>query len=154
LTLNFYSQVTAAALDYFLMFGYDLRSESHFVNWIWLIDLPDVQYCYCKNTQKRFRQCLKAKYGSFSELNEVWYQTFEDSEQVEAQRFDTILSDPDFMHWLTFTTDKLAQDLHIKAQTVSSVDKNHVTTSHSGSPFVINTPFDDYDIRDDWKMSV
>jgi beta-galactosidase GanA len=141
LTLNFYSQVTAAALDYFLMFGYDLRSESHFVNWIWLIDLPGVQYCYRKNTQKRFRQWLKTKYGSLSELNEVCYRTFEDWEQVEGPRFDAILSDDDFMLWLTFTTDKLAQDLHIKAQTVSSVDKNHVTTSHSGSPFVINTPW-------------
>jgi hypothetical protein len=58
------------------------------------------------------------------------------------------------MDWLTFTTDKLAQDVHIKAQTVSSVDEIHLTTSHSGSPFVINTPFDDYSIQDDWKMSV
>jgi hypothetical protein len=58
------------------------------------------------------------------------------------------------MHWLTFTTYKLAQDLHIKAQTVSSVDKNHVTTSYFGSPFVINIPFDGYGIQDDWKMSV
>jgi beta-galactosidase len=71
LTLNFYSQVAAVALESFSMFGYDLRSESHFVNWICITDLPDVQYCYCKNTQKRFRQWLKAKYGSLSELNEV-----------------------------------------------------------------------------------
>jgi hypothetical protein len=58
------------------------------------------------------------------------------------------------MDCLTFTTDKLAQDLHIKAQTVSSVDKIHLTTSYSGSPSVINTPFDYYGIQDDWKMSV
>jgi hypothetical protein len=58
------------------------------------------------------------------------------------------------MHWLTFTTDKLAQVLHIKAQTVSSIDEIHLTTSHSDFPSAINTPFDDYGIQDDWKMSV
>jgi hypothetical protein len=63
---------------------------------------------------------------------------------------DITLSDADFTHWLTFTTDKLAQDVHIKAQTV----RIHVTTSHSAYPSVINTPFDDYGIQDDWKMSV
>jgi hypothetical protein len=126
------------------------RETACFVNWIWVINLPGVQCCYCKNTQKRFRQWLKEKYGSLSELNEVCYLTFEDCEQVEAPRFDTILSDADFMDCLTFTTDKPAQDVHIKAQTL----RIHVNKNHSGSPFVINTPFDDYGIQDDWKMSV
>jgi hypothetical protein len=58
------------------------------------------------------------------------------------------------MDCLTFTTDKFAQNVHVKVQTVSSVDKIHLTTSHSGSPSVINTPFDDYGIQDDWKRSV
>jgi hypothetical protein len=38
----------------------------------------------------------KAKYGSFSEVNEVCYLMFEDWEQVEAPRFDTILCDAEF----------------------------------------------------------
>jgi hypothetical protein len=58
------------------------------------------------------------------------------------------------MYWLTFTTDKLTQDVHIKAQRVGSVNKIHVTTIHSGSSSVIHTPFDHYGIQDDWKMSV
>jgi beta-galactosidase GanA len=112
-----------------------------------------VKFCYCKHTQARFRNWLKAKYGTLERLNLAWYRTFENWEDVEAPRFGTILSHADFMDWMSFTTDKLAQDLHSKAEAVKSVDGKHITTSHSGAPSVSTSPFDDHGVPDDWKMS-
>ena len=57
------------------------------------------------------------------------------------------------MDWMSFTTDKLAQDLHSKAEAVKSVDGKHITTSHSGAPSVSTSPFDDHGVPDDWNVN-
>jgi hypothetical protein len=153
LTLQFYKQIANVGKKFKSLYGYDLWSEPHIVNWVWFNDMPEVQFCYCKHTQNRFRSWLQHKYFSISNLNNAWYRSFETWDQVEAPRFGTILSDTDFMDWMEFTTDKLAQDLNDKGQAVHEIDPNHIRTSHSASPSVMHSPLGDYGNPDDWKMS-
>src|SRR5919109_3874299 len=50
----------------------DVWSEPHIVNWVWF-NTP-VEFCYCPHTQRRFREWLRARYGTLEALGRVWYR--------------------------------------------------------------------------------
>lgn len=153
--LAFFAAAARAVRDKPAFYGWDLWSEPHIINWAevyYVGDLKDVQFCYCPSSRARFRGWLKAKYGTLDALNRAWYRTFRDWEEVDPPRFGTILTYADYIDWKDFISDKLAEDLALKARAVKAVVPAGITTSHSATPGLFSRP-DWSGTPDDRKMS-
>jgi beta-galactosidase len=153
--LRFFKAAARAVKGKPAFYGWDLWSEPHIINWAevyYVGDLGSVQFCYCHSTQSRFREWLKKKYSTIDNLNKAWYRTVKSWEQVEPPRFGTILTFTDYIDWKEFISDKLAEDLALKAEAVKSVLPDCVVTSHSAGPGIFTRP-DWSGTPDDRKMS-
>ena len=141
--LRFFSETAKVVKDKPALYGWDLWSEPHIINWAEVYHLGDtryLQFCYCPHSMARFREWLKKKYGTLSALNQAWYRTFQDWEEVDPPRFGTILSYTDYIDWQNFISDKLAEDLMFKAEAVREVVPESVITSHSAIPGLLTRP--------------
>ena len=74
------------------LYGWDVWSEPHIINWADFPYLKNPEFGFNPATQARFRKWLQAKYKTLKDLNAAWYGTFTSWDQVEAPRFPTILS--------------------------------------------------------------
>lgn len=141
--LRFLSVAANIVADKPAFYGWDLWSEPHIINWAEIYYLGNAEYlqfCYCHNTMSRFRDWLRTKYGSLDRLNRAWYRTFREWEEVEPPRFGTILTYTDYIDWKEFISDKLAEDLRMKAHAVRKIVPNAVVTSHSAIPGLFSRP--------------
>jgi beta-galactosidase len=151
--LRFFEEVARRASASPAFYAYDLWSEPAVMNWALPAYIPNAQYCYCPHSQARFREWLRAKYGSLERVNQAWYRTFSSWEEVEPPRFGTILTYADFMDWRVFIGDKIAADLKSRARAVKAVDPAHPATSHAPNPSpVFRTLADSMDASDDYLM--
>jgi len=153
--LKFFTEAARAVKDKPAFYGWDLWSEPHIINWAevyYVGDLRYVQFCYCPSTQARFRDWLKMKYGTLEALNKAWYRTLKSWDELEPPRYGTILTFTDYIDWKEFITDKLAEDLALKAAAVKAVLPGTVVTSHSAGPGIFSRP-DWSGTPDDRKMS-
>ncbi len=135
------------------LYGWDVWSEPHVINWADFSWIRDPEFCFCQATQARFREWLQAKYGTLDALNAAWYRQFTSWDQVQAPRFSTILSYTDYIDWRAFIDDKLAGDLKTRVDAIRSADRGHPITSHADAPGLFTQPTDGYGEPDDWKMS-
>ena len=131
----------AIAVQYPNFYGWDLWSEPHIVQWGEPGWINNPQYCFCPNTQARFREWLKKKYSSLEDLNSSWYRNFEDWNDVSAPRFGTILTYSDFMDWKAFIYQKLAEDLRLRYNAVRKYDKTHIVTAHASPVSLFGSPY-------------
>ena len=153
--LKFFAEAAKAVKGKPAFYGWDLWSEPHIINWAevyYVGNLEHVQFCYCLSTQARFREWLKARYGTIAGLNKAWYRTFRNWDEVEPPRYGTILTYTDYIDWKEFISDKLAQDLKLKAEAVKAVVPEGVVTSHSAIPGLFSRP-DWSGTPDDRKMA-
>jgi len=153
--LDFFSAAARAVKNKPAFYGWDLWSEPHIINWSEVYHLGDlryVQFCYCPSSQARFREWLKKKYLNIDALNQAWHRTFRTFEEVEPPRFGTILTYTDYIDWQEYISDKLAEDLALKAQAVKKVLPDSVVTSHSAIPGLFSRPSWD-GTPDDRKMN-
>jgi beta-galactosidase len=151
--VKFLSALSAEANQSSALYGWDVWSEPHVINWAEFPYLNHPEFCFCAYTQARFRQWLKAKYQSLDALNAAWYRSFESWDQVQPPRFPTILSYTDYLDWRSFIEDKLAEDLKTRVDAIRSMDASHPVTSHADAPGLFTSPTDGYGEPDDWKMS-
>jgi beta-galactosidase len=135
------------------LYGWDVWSEPHVINWADFPYLTNAEFCYCAASQARFREWLQEKYKTLGALNAAWYRSFQSWQQVEPPRYSTILSYTDYIDWRTFIDDKLAGDLKTRVDAVRSADKTHPITSHASTPALFTSPTDGYGEPDDWKMA-
>jgi beta-galactosidase len=135
------------------LYGWDVWSEPHVVNWAEFPYLAHPEFCFCPFSQARFREWLKGKYQTLGALNAAWYRSFERWTQVQPPRYPTILSYTDYIDWRTFIDDKLAGDLKTRVDAIRAADKTHPITSHAAVPGLFTSPTDGYGEPDDWKMS-
>jgi beta-galactosidase len=135
------------------LYGWDVWSEPHVINWAEFPYLSNPEFCFCPASQARFREWLKAKYGTLEAVNAAWYRNFERWEQVEPPRGSTILSYTDYLDWRAFIDDKLAGDLRTRVDSIRSADSAHPITSHAAVPGLFTYPTDGYGDPDDWKMA-
>src|SRR5436305_1796098 len=135
------------------LYGWDVWSEPHVVNWAEFPYLAHPEFCFCPYSQARFREWLKEKYQTLGALNAAWYRSFEHWTQVQPPRYPTILSYTDYIDWRTFIDDKLARDLKTRVDAIRTADKTHPITSHAAVPGLFTSPTDGYGEPDDWKMS-
>jgi beta-galactosidase len=135
------------------LYGWDVWSEPHVINWAEFPYLSNPEFCFCPSSQARFREWLKAKYATLEALNAAWYRGFERWEQIEPPRGSTILSYTDYLDWRAFIDDKLAGDLKTRVDSIRSADSTHPITSHAAVPGLFTSPTDGYGEPDDWKMA-
>jgi beta-galactosidase GanA len=135
------------------LYGWDVWSEPHIVNWADFSYLKNPEFCYCRYSQQRFRDWLRDKYKTLAALNAAWYRRFATWQQVTPPRFSTILSYTDYLDWRAFIDDKLAGDLRTRVEAVRSADHQHPITSHAAAPAIFTSPTDGYGEPDDWKMA-
>ncbi len=135
------------------MHGWDLWSEPHIVQWGYFdfLTQPSV-FCYCHHTVQRFRDWLKKKYGSLEKLNYAWYRQFSSWDVVPAPKFISLMTYTEYIDWINFIQDKLAEDLAWRQSVIRSVDR-HVTSSHAAIPSVLSLPMEEQGSPDDWKMA-
>lgn len=153
--LKFFSEAAKVVKDKPAFYGWDLWSEPHIINWAEINHLGNqeyIQFCYCPSSLARFREWLKRKYETLENLNRAWYRTFRSWEEVDPPRFGTILTYTDYIDWKEYISDKLAQDLALKAEAVRSVVPESVITSHSATPGIFSRP-DWAGTPDDRKMA-
>ena len=136
------------------LIGWDLWSEPHIVQWAYFDYLPQpAVFCYCHYTTQRFRDWLRARYGSIEALNSAWYRTFSSWDVVDAPRFISLMTYTDAFDWQEFIMDKLAEDLRWRAETVRQIDPWHVVASHSDIPCLMTLPRANQGAPDDWRMA-
>jgi beta-galactosidase len=138
-TLDFLKEVARHAAKSPAFFGWDLWSEPHIINWAEINYIPNASFCYCPYSIARFREWLQQKYGGVPELNRAWYRQFQDWNEVEPPRFDTILSYADYMDWRVFITQKIAEDLRTRSHAVKEILPDRVTTSHAAGPSALGS---------------
>jgi beta-galactosidase GanA len=151
--VKFLAALSAEANKSSALYGWDVWSEPHVVNWAEFPYLENPEFCFCAYTQARFREWLKEKYHSLDALNAAWYRSFENWDQVQPPRYPTILSYTDYLDWRAFIEDKLAGDLKTRVDAIRSMDSAHPITSHADAPGLFTSPTDGYGEPDDWKMS-
>ncbi len=151
--VKFIEALSQDANRYPALYGWDVWSEPHLVNWAGFDYLKNPEFCYCRYTQERFREWLRAKYKTLAALNKAWYRGFTSWEDVTPPRFSTILSFTDYLDWRAFITDKLAADLKTRVDAVRSADHIHPITSHAAVPGIFTDPRNGYGEPDDFLMS-
>ena len=151
--VGFLARLSREANRWSSLYGWDVWSEPHIINWAEFSYLRNPEFCFCRYTQARFREWLKAKYRTIVALNAAWYRNFDSWEQVAPPRFPTILSYTDYLDWRAFIDDKLAGDLKTRVDAIRSGDSQHPITSHAAVPGLFTSPADGYGQPDDWKMS-
>jgi beta-galactosidase len=98
--------------------GYDVWNESH------------VTECFCKGTQAKFREWLKAKYGTIEALGRAWHRySYGDWESVHPPRGTG--GYPDSLDWLEFRRDNAIRLLRWRTALIRSLDKRNQLTAHS-----------------------
>ena len=97
--------------------GYDVWNEG------------GVQECYCPATQAKFREWLKAKYGTIEALGRAWHRySFGDWESVHPPHGST--GYPDSLDWLAFCRDDAIRLLRWRTELIRRLDKRNKITAH------------------------
>ncbi len=151
--VRFIEALSREANKFPALYGWDVWSEPHVINWADFPYLANPEFCFCPHSQARFREWLKLKYKTLRALNTAWYRGFETWDEVQPPRFPTILSYTDYLDWRAFIDDKLAGDLKTRVDAVRSADRTHPITSHAAAPALFTSPMDGYGEPDDWKMA-
>ena len=151
--VKFLEALSGEANKFSALYGWDVWSEPHVINWAEFPYLSNPEFCFCPSSQARFREWLKKKYGTLEALNGAWYRGFERWEQVEPPRASTILSYTDYLDWRAYIDDKLAGDLRTRVEAIRSQDHAHAITSHAAGPALFTSPTDGFGEPDDFKMS-
>jgi beta-galactosidase len=89
-----------------------------------------VQECYCPATQAKFREWLKAKYGTLEALGRAWHRySYGDWESVHPPRGTG--GYPDSLDWLAFRRDDAIRLLDWRTELIRRLDKRNKITAHS-----------------------
>jgi beta-galactosidase len=85
--------------------------------------------CYCDGTLEKFRQWLKAKYGTLEALHEAWWRPGlgDWADVVPPRRLQPY---NDSLDWLRFRIDNAYRDMEWRRDIIASRDPNHRVTAH------------------------
>jgi beta-galactosidase len=151
--LAFYAALATRAGQSRAFLGFDLWSEPHVINWANPTYISNPEFCFCDNTQRRFRAWLQRKYGSIDALNAAWYRRFSRWDDVSPNRLSTILSYTDYIDWKAFIVDKLAEDLRARYRAVKDAAPHVLAVSHAAGVGLFGSPHWWEGQSDDWAMA-
>ncbi|HTX38975.1 MAG TPA: beta-galactosidase [Bryobacteraceae bacterium] len=88
-----------------------------------------VQQCYCPATQAKFREWLKAKYGTIEALGRAWHRySLSDWESVHPPH--NTAGYPDSLDWLAFCRDDAMHLLRWRTDLIRRLDQRNKITAH------------------------
>jgi beta-galactosidase len=97
--------------------GYDVWNEG------------SLQECQCAASQARFREWLKAKYGTIEALGRAWHRySLGDWESVHPPRGN--IGYADSLDWLAFCRDNAIRLLRWRTELIRRLDPRHKITAH------------------------
>jgi beta-galactosidase len=149
----FYRALSAHLAKSKAFLGFDLWSEPHVINWANPAYIPNPEFCFCTNTQRRYRDWLKKKYTTLDALNEAWYRRYESWEEIEPNRLSTILSYTGYIDWKAFIVDKLGEDLRERRDSVKAASPRVIAASHAAGVGLFASPHYWEGQSDDWTMA-
>lgn len=86
-------------------------------------------YCYCDASKRRFREWLKAKYGSLDSLGKAWYRySYSDWSQIQPPR--NFQGYPESLDWLQFRIDNAHRLARWRADLVRKLDPRNKVAAH------------------------
>jgi beta-galactosidase GanA len=150
-------QVRQAAESFFIRLVDAVKDHPSLVAWnVWAEPLtepartwgPERKFCYCRHTQRAFREWLMRKYETIDGLNAAWGTTYNHWGQVTPPGPPKRHHLP-WMEWKTFLVDRIAANMAWRSEIFRRQDPNHPI---SGYPMTFSggdaVPFD----MDDWKL--
>jgi len=97
--------------------GYDVWNEG------------SVQECFCPASQAKFREWLKAKYGTIEALGRAWHRySFGDWQSVHPPH--GVGGYPDSLDWMEFRRDDAIRLMHWRTELIRRLDKRNKVTAH------------------------
>jgi hypothetical protein len=82
------------------------------------------------------------RYRTIEALNTAWYRQFSSWDTVPAPKFISLMTYTEYIDWIHFIQEKLAEDLTWRQNCIRQADQ-HITTSHSAVPMVLTNPLDE-----------
>ncbi|MBB6669453.1 beta-galactosidase [Cohnella nanjingensis] len=105
--------------------GFDVWNEPHIDP---AFDYPDVLFCYCEHSRRKFAGWLQRKYGTVEALNRSWHRAYAGWEDVGPPvRFGTY---PDMMDWRRFWLDNHADWLSSRVRAVQEAAPGKKAMTH------------------------
>jgi beta-galactosidase len=96
---------------------------------VWNEGSAHVEECYCPATQAKFREWLKAKYGTIEALGRAWHRySFGDWESVHPPHGNG--GYPDSLDWRAFCRDDAIRLLRWRTELIRRLDKRNKITAH------------------------
>jgi beta-galactosidase len=106
------------------MWAWDLWNENSYPG-----GAPPRMLCYCDATQKKFREWLKAKYGTLENLGKAWYRySYASWDNVHPPR--SFGGYPESLDWLQFRIDDQFRLYKWRADLVRKLDGKNKVTAH------------------------
>jgi len=75
--VKFLGALSSEANKFSALYGWDVWSEPHVINWAEFPYLTNPEFCFCPSSEARFREWLKKKYSTLEALNAAWYRGFQ-----------------------------------------------------------------------------
>ncbi|MBK5293098.1 MAG: beta-galactosidase [Acidobacteriia bacterium] len=133
------------------------RYKGHPAMWAW--DLwnehsypgggPPRMLCYCEATQKRFREWLKAKYGTLEKLGKAWYRySYAGWDNVHPPR--SFSGYPESLDWLEFRIDNQFRLHQWRVDLVRKLDKKNKVVAHGVASSLAALPSS---ANDEWRSA-
>jgi beta-galactosidase len=148
-------EIAAHAAEHDAFYAWDVWSEPHLIQWTWLEWLPFsiAWFDYSPASKRRFRDWLRERYDSIDELNDTWYRTYQDWDEVDPPKYVTLSTYADLIDWQEYTLDKIAADLAWRRDVVREVDEESVVSSHAAITSIFSLPLNWYGNPDDWQVA-
>jgi len=133
------------------------RYRGHKAMWAW--DLwnehswpgggPPKMLCYCEATQRKFREWLKAKYGTLENLGNSWYRySYGSWDNVHPPR--NFSGYPESLDWLEFRIDNQFRQHQWRVDLVRRLDKRNKVTAHGVASTLEALPSS---ANDEWRSA-
>ena len=121
---RFLSTLVGRYRNHKAILGYDLWNEHHSFG-----GSPQRMYCYCEATQRRFREWLKAKYGTVEALGRAWNRhSFAEWDHVHPPR--GFQGYPESIDWLEFRIDNAFRLLQWRTDLFRRLDGKNKIIAH------------------------
>ncbi len=122
--------------------GYDVWNETNTIS--------AGGFCYCPATRRKFREWLRAKYGTLEAVATAWHRySFTDWDDVNPPLLTQPY--PEFFDWCQFRFDNAWRHFQWRIDTIRSVDQNCLITAHSAGAHTINRMVEGAD--DVWRAA-
>ena len=126
------------------LLGYDLWNEHHMQG-----GSPQRMYCYCDATQRKFREWLKAKYGTVEALGRAWYRhSFAEWDHVHPPR--GFQGYPESIDWLEFRVDNAFRLLKWRTELFRRLDGKNKIIAHGTATSLEGLPSS---ANDEWRSA-